>query len=318
MEEQNNATSQAPAGSPPDQSSAQPQAVTPTVVPTVAPITPETPETPVTPVPVVAEPTVAPTSSEPLITEPQAATVAEVVKPEVPAPVVAPEPSLTAPAVASQENVVAPPPLESEVAAAPATGPVAPNPSTPVQAPVPAVVHHGGKMKFAFRPSRKKIAFGLFGMALLIAFGSVVYFAMGQKKANDEVASLKARIQEIDSNVHDIPEGAIKLSECVPNMGFHYMEQGVDPKFGPLILVNTKGKVIGYEYMFNDSMLTEIPDAGIPLEVLLTNGPVLLNDWQYNSIDFSRATAGHPGFEDDHFDVHLYTVDPEEQKRACE
>lgn len=177
--------------------------------------------------------------------------------------------------------------------------------------------HHSPLSKLP-KFSRRTLGLALMLFALLLSIGSSAYFALGQRSAKNELASLKQKLEAMDANVHDLPEGAIKLSECVPNMGFHYIEQGADPKFGPLLLVNTKGKVIGFEYMFNESMLTEIPDAGIPLEVLLTNGPVLLKDWQYNSIDFSRATAGHPGFEDDHYDVHLYTVDPEEQKRACE
>lgn len=178
--------------------------------------------------------------------------------------------------------------------------------------------HHSHLSFHSPKFSRKSVGVLLILLVLLASLGSTIYFALGQRSAKKEVASLQSELSRINADTHDLPEGAVKLSECVPNMGFHYIEQGADPKFGPLLLVSTKGKVIGYEYMFNNSMLTKIPDAEIPLEVLLTNGPVLLNDWQYNSIDFSRATAGHPGFEDDHYDVHLYTVNPEEQKRACE
>jgi len=337
MDEQNKTLPQAPAGSPPGQpgtevkpatslASTEPaaEASSPNQAPQT--VTPSTDTTVITPTSNAATPAVdSGAASAEASTTPAPASAPQ----EAAAPIATPAtpPADPAPVATSAEPVVSPP---SEGGVVPA--PVSDVPTLPVSSGSTAASdgapaahdsakgHSGHKMHAPHMklPSRKGVGLILIVLVLLVSLGSTIYFAIGQRNAKKEVADLKSRVAMLDSDVHDLPEGAVKLSECVPNMGFHYLEQGADPKFGPFLLVSTKGKVIGSEYMFNNSMLTKIPDAQIPLEVLLTNGPVLLHDWQYNSIDFSRATAGHPGFEDDHYDVHLYTVNPEEQKRACE
>lgn len=339
MDEQNNALPQTPAGSTPEPPNTEikPEVVTPTPAePVTSPSVSPPVATDSVPVPAPAPtptlttaPSEAPSVSAPTVSPSldQSASAPPVVAADSPGASLSsttPATTESVPSLGSVETVVPAPASDAPTVntASTSTGPVE---QQPVAATPPSAVavhegaaHRGKLLAKLPKFSRKSFGLALMLFALLISLGSSVYFALGQRSAKNELSSLTQKITAMDANEHDLPAGAIKLSECVPNMGFHYMEQGVDPKFGPLLLVSTKGKVIGYEYMFNESMLTKIPDADIPLEVLLTNGPVLLNDWQYNSIDFSRATAGHPGFEDDHYDVHLYTVDPEEQKRACE
>jgi len=332
MDEHNNALPQAPNGGTPEEPKTETTlAETPSVASpadtTAASAGSSSPASTTAPTPSTSGDTITNTSpTVPSVTDtatPSTNTVpaAATAEPEAQAQQSAPV-SDSAPVVNTDTVVPAP---VNDVATVPASSPAAipapaaseVTPQTNASSAGPAhEKRHMGLPKLSI--SRKSIGLFLIIVILLASLGSSVYFAIGQKNAKKEIDSLNQKIASLDANTHDLPEGAVKLSECVPNMGFHYLEQGADPKFGPLTLVSNKGKVIGYEYMFNNSMLTKVPDAEIPLEVLLTNGPVLLHDYQYNSIDFSRATAGHPGFEDDHYDVHLYTVDPEVQKQACE
>lgn len=154
-------------------------------------------------------------------------------------------------------------------------------------------------------------------LLLLGLAGSTTVLALSLKEANQNNTELEAEKTAMDANDHELPDGAIKVSECVPNMGFHYLPKDADPLFGPFLLVSKAGRLIGYEYMFSEDMFESIP-AEIPLEIIKTKGPILLNDWDYNSIDISRAPAGHPGFEKSHIDIHLYTVTPDIQQKACE
>jgi len=165
---------------------------------------------------------------------------------------------------------------------------------------------------------KKPIMMVVMAAVILILLAVAGYLFLQNSDGKAAIDSLQSQVATLDSNTHDLPEGAVKVSECIPNMGFHYLTEGSDPRFGPYYLVSNEGKIIGFEFMFSDDMFTTIPDAGIPLDLLITDGPLNLNDWQYNSIDFSIATAGHPGFEEPHTDVHLYTVTPEEQKLACQ
>lgn len=168
-------------------------------------------------------------------------------------------------------------------------------------------------------PKGKKILLmAIIIVVFVLAFASAAYFALENNKAKNDIEALKSQIAVLDANTHELPEGLIQVTDCIPNMGFHYIDPNNDPRFGPIYLVSKDGEVIGYEFMFNNSMLTSIPGQEIALEVLLTDGPIDLHDWQFNSIDFSRSPEGHDGFEEDHSDVHLYTVTPEEQARACE
>lgn len=162
---------------------------------------------------------------------------------------------------------------------------------------------------------------------LLAAAGAATYFFTTNNSLKTDVEALEGKVATLDADTHELPEGAIKVSECVPNMGFHYLGKEGDPRLGPFYLVNKQGEVIGLEYMFNENMMTtlNIPaevfaEAGedpFPVEVL-TSGPEGLSDWQFNNIEMSRSPEGHVGFEEPHMDLHLYTVTPEMQAQSCQ
>ena len=174
----------------------------------------------------------------------------------------------------------------------------------------------------------KKTPFMMMLMMLLLvaAVAAAVYFALSYYTAKDDVGALESRVASLDADTHALPDGAIKVSECVPNMGFHYLDKNGDPRLGPFYLVNQQGEVIGLEFMYNQGMMTtlDIPaevfaqagEEAFPIEVL-TNGPINLHDWQFKNIEMSRSPEGHIGFEEDHMDLHLYTVPPEVQAVSC-
>ncbi len=294
------------------------------------------------PKPTVITPTESASSATPapvVSPEPAAATTPELApQPATPEPAVStPAPSAVdpSPSISAADSTPAAPATPSmgtpasdtSNTGAPSTTPDSTQPavSMPAEQPAPTVnpPHHPHALSLPTGASHSRLLM-LVALVLvtLVAVGAAVYFALAQNNARDEVSSLEGQVASLDSNYHELPEGAIEVSECVPNMGHHYLPQGADPKFGPYVLVSSKGKVIGYEYMFNEAMMTPIPgieeQSGFPIDILLTDGPVLLNDWQYNSVEFSRSPAGHIGFEEPHYDIHLYTVNPDEQKASCE
>ncbi len=274
----------------------------------VTPIESQQPEIAVTAPPVASQPTTTVNSQSPTTVQ-QPSVSNTVVQPSIEQPTgqsivqSAPSsPSLTS--LSQPDTPTVPQPVNKQV--------VGPHMSASAQSPARRKISLGGIFG-----DKRKIA--LIAAAVLFAFVSAiaVYFVLAHSDSKKKVADLEKQIATLTADTHDLPEGAIQVSECIPNMGFHYIDPDSDPRFGPYYLVNKQGKVIGSEYMFNNSMLTSIP-AGIDLEVLLTDGPVALHGWQYESIDFARSPSGHPGFVEDHLDVHVYTVTPEEQKKSCE
>ena len=162
----------------------------------------------------------------------------------------------------------------------------------------------------------KKFVVIILAVICLVLAAATAYLAMSYNTAKKDKDTLQSQIDKLDADAHELPEGAIKVSECVPNMGYHYIDKDGDPQLGPFYLVSKQGEVIGLEFMFNKDMMTTIPNAEIALEVV-TAGPQDLNDWQFKNIEISRAPEGHPGFEEDHYDLHLYTVTPEVQAQSC-
>ncbi len=156
-----------------------------------------------------------------------------------------------------------------------------------------------------------------FVMLLLVGAGvaAALYYKSADTKSKDEVASATSKLEAAQATTHALPEGAIKVSECIPNMGFHYLTKESDSIYGPFLLVNKAGRVIGVEYMFDNTMMTAIPNIVPPVEVLLNDSP--LYKWDFDHTEVSRAPEGHEGFLKDHNDIHNYTVTPEVQKQAC-
>ena len=112
-----------------------------------------------------------------------------------------------------------------------------------------------------------------------------------------------------------IPSDAIKLSECVPNMGEHHANPA-DMPFGPIYLVD-KGKVIGIEYMMHEDELEgNILDIGGHK----TGKPIVMPafDIAFDHVELNYNPEGHEGDEEAHYDLHMYLVSSEEQAKACQ
>ncbi len=181
---------------------------------------------------------------------------------------------------------------------------------TPVAPTTPALAASASPRKSSLLP-------WLISLALLIAAAAAVaYFSMASDKAKKESASLNTQITALKDNTHDLPADAVKLSECIPNMGFHYVPKGGDPIYGPIYTVNKAGKITGVEYMFSNDMFTAIPNTIVPVSVVTKDSPMY--DWKYNHVDVSHTPEGHHGYLVDHKDIHMYTVTPEERKLACQ
>lgn len=150
---------------------------------------------------------------------------------------------------------------------------------------------------------------------ILVAVSAFGGYSIADGRAQKESEKLRAQIADLQANTHDLPTGAIKVSECIPNMGAHYVTSNSDPKYGPFLLVNKANRVIGVEYMVSTDMYTPIPGLDPPIEILRKDSSVY--GWKFDHLEFSRAPEGHEGFLEDHIDLHLYTVTPEQQKDAC-
>lgn len=327
--EENNSLPQAPGGMPPPTKPSAASA-TPAVQPTEATST------------LVVEPL---STVSPVV---QSATPAET-KPPVVEPEVKKDPALSSrPALSSEPKVGDPTPSISVASTTPVSAPdsVAPSPSvatdkpagmaadphaadmgmkkdtTPTVSATPATglpmgdKSHKSKMG---GDKKKFIVVIIIAAVIAILVAVAAYFALDSISSQNEVAKLEATVAEISATTHPLPDDAFQVSECVPNMGFHYVTKGGDPRFGPFLLVSKQGEIIGYEYMFSDDMFEALPSPEIALEILKDDlGIQDLSGWVYHTIEVSKAPEGHPGFETPHTDIHLYTVPPEVQARACQ
>lgn len=154
----------------------------------------------------------------------------------------------------------------------------------------------------------------LVGFVLIVAAAFVGY-SVSKNKADKDVSKLNSQITSLKSNEHELPAGAIKVSECIPNMGSHYLPKDADPEYGPFVLVTKAGKVIGLEYMASQDMYTAIPKTDPPVQLITKGSP--LYGWKFDHTEFSHLPKGHEGLLRDHTDVHLFTVSADEVKKSC-
>ncbi len=140
-------------------------------------------------------------------------------------------------------------------------------------------------------------------------------YTVSNNKAKKDKTALSNKIATLQQNTHELPADAVKVSECIPNMGAHYLPKGADSTYGPFMMVNKDGRVIGIEYMVSQDMYIPIPKTEPPVELIEKNSPMY--GWGYDHTELSHLPKGHEGFLKNHTDVHLYTVTPDQQKNAC-
>ncbi|MBA2279480.1 hypothetical protein H0V99_03530 [Candidatus Saccharibacteria bacterium] len=152
-------------------------------------------------------------------------------------------------------------------------------------------------------------------LVLLVPIAAITGYKMSDQKAKKDIAVINNQLAVLQSNAHELPEGAFKVSDCIPNMGSHYLTPTSDPEYGPFYLVSKAGKVIGVEYMASEDMYTAIPETDPPVELITKDSPLF--GWKFDHTEVSHMKEGHEGLLEDHVDVHYYTVNPEQQSQAC-
>ncbi len=110
----------------------------------------------------------------------------------------------------------------------------------------------------------------------------------------------------------ELPADAQQISEVVPGMGEHWANPANLP-IGPIYLVHD-GEVIGIEYMFTPNLMEEITAATPEGEMTFRQLPGLTVDAYVNHMGIEFLPEGHDGFEEEHFDVHLYFISPGERQ----
>ncbi len=104
----------------------------------------------------------------------------------------------------------------------------------------------------------------------------------------------------------ELPAGAQKLSDVIPQMGEHWADLAQMP-LGPIYMVY-KGEVIGLEYMWTEDMMqaVSIPTPAGPEEFsALVPLPVGVT---VDHVDIAFMGHGHEGFDVPHWDMHMYFI----------
>ncbi len=169
------------------------------------------------------------------------------------------------------------------------------------------------------QPNGKSPVGLILGVLLVVLLSASVAgfggYKLSDNKAKKSQADLKTEIVALQSKTHTIPADAIKVSDCIPNMGAHFLPKGSDPQYGPFILGNKAGQAIGVEYMAAPAMFTAIPKTDPPVEIITKASPMY--GWSYDHSEQSHLPKGHEGFLINHTDIHLFTVSLDEQSKAC-
>ncbi len=110
----------------------------------------------------------------------------------------------------------------------------------------------------------------------------------------------------------ELPADAQQLTEVVPGMGEHWANPAQLP-LGPIYLVH-EGEVIGIEYMFTTNLMEEITANTPEGEMTFKQLPGLSVDAYVNHMGIEFLPQGHEGFDQPHFDVHLYFISAGERQ----
>lgn len=150
-----------------------------------------------------------------------------------------------------------------------------------------------------------------------------------RQKASVEAENTKLQLQQAGT-IPTLPVSAVKVSECIPHMGEHWVAPEDIPN-GPFYLVS-KNKILGLEYMF---ALDEIPGqltANMSLpefiaymeknnlslgDVVKTTSPKYdLHGTKFTNFSFEWSSP-HAGQPKPHYDIHLYLADQKELDLVC-
>ncbi len=166
------------------------------------------------------------------------------------------------------------------------------------------------------KPNNSLKAIGLVLFVIVVA-GAAAFggYTKSDNKAKKSDALLQSQITALKSTDYKLPAGAFKVSDCIPGMGSHYALKTGDKEYGPFVLVNKQGNVIGSEYMAGTEMFTAIPNTKPPVSLIAKNSPMF--GWKYDHTVISHLPQGHEGYLKDHIDVHLFTVSEDQVSKSC-
>ncbi len=127
-----------------------------------------------------------------------------------------------------------------------------------------------------------------------------------------------------------LPSDAVKISECIPYEGEHYVQPSKVPH-GPIYVINN-GKVVGLEYMFTPDEIPGEKEAkmsyGDAMKMVEQNGLKLADLVMAHKFEFDvlgakvhsyamNWSSAHSGLDKPHYDVHMYLVSKEEAMAIC-
>jgi hypothetical protein len=167
-------------------------------------------------------------------------------------------------------------------------------------------------------------------LKLLCVVLSITVVVLSVKLYMSAKAQEEAQKKALAAEELKLPANAVKITECLPHMGEHWVEPSNVPT-GPYY-VTYKGKVLALEYMIAPTQIPgEVYAKGSfeNFEKYLTSNNMTLGEYikQYTlslplipknyktfHIDW---TAPHAGFITPHYDIHFYLVTDEELENVC-
>lgn len=157
---------------------------------------------------------------------------------------------------------------------------------------------------------------------VILAFLLYAEFSLEEQKSPDETTKTSTTIV--------LPEDAIKVSECVPFMGDHWLQLDKLPN-GPMYITHN-GEVVGIEYMLipdeipgkETAMMSQAELSQYMAENNLSFADLMEQDHnhfdlfnqQYESWDI-HWTQPHAGLPVPHYDIHFYFISEEERAGIC-
>jgi hypothetical protein len=158
-----------------------------------------------------------------------------------------------------------------------------------------------------------------------------IYYYFNNKTQNPVMQVDKASVTpETETPMVTLPDDAVKVSECIPFMGEHWVQPSKLP-LGPYYVVY-KGKVTALEYMFTPDKIPGEKGAKMSeaeaMDFMKKNNltladlvktfdlhlPLQNQKYQFLSIEWN---APHSGITTPHIDTHAYLISEEETKLIC-
>lgn len=174
----------------------------------------------------------------------------------------------------------------------------------------------------------KKLTVALF-ITNLLALAALFYVWQSNNAKGVGTSDPVTAIQVV-SKAPKLPVNAVKISECVPFEGAHYVEPD-KTESGPIYSAY-KGKVTSIEYMFKPSAIPGEKGAKLtPAEAeklikqhkLTLADLVTANVFEFDLYDYPyhkfqmNWSDPHPGLPEPHYDVHFFLIDKEERATIC-